>query len=266
MDVLLAYSREVLPHKKTAKNLRYNIASLERWWGDKLVSDVTAVNCRAYAATKRPSAALSDLKRLQSAINHWHREHGPLAAVPKVTMPAPPMARDRWLTKREAAKLLREARKVPYLGRLVLLGLHTGSRPGVLMALKWSQIDLERGVMQRRVDAQAKNKKAPPVRLGRKILMHLRRWHKMDGGKCPLVIHYDGRQMESPHGTWRRAVNAAGLRNVTPHTLRHTRATWLMQRGADLWAAAGHLGMTVKTLEAVYGHHHPDFQSKVADL
>jgi integrase len=44
---------------------------------------------------------------------------------------------------------------------------------------------------------------------------------------------------------------------VTPHTLRHTAATWLMQAGTDLWVAAGYLGMTVETLERVYGHHHP---------
>jgi hypothetical protein len=34
-----------------------------------------------------------------------------------------------------------------------------------------------------------------------------------------------------------------------------------MQRRADLWGAAGYLGMTVALLERTYGHHHPDFQS-----
>jgi hypothetical protein len=33
-----------------------------------------------------------------------------------------------------------------------------------------------------------------------------------------------------------------------------------MQAGADLWDAAGFLGMSVATLERVYGHHHPDYQ------
>jgi len=45
--------------------------------------------------------------------------------------------------------------------------------------------------------------------------------------------------------------------DVTPHTLRHTAATWLMQGGADIWQASRLLGMTVETLERVYGHHHP---------
>jgi hypothetical protein len=36
-----------------------------------------------------------------------------------------------------------------------------------------------------------------------------------------------------------------------------------MQRGCDMWEAAGYLGMTVETLEEVYGHHHPDHQKRI---
>jgi integrase len=43
--------------------------------------------------------------------------------------------------------------------------------------------------------------------------------------------------------------------NVTPHTLRHTAATWLMQLGTDPWEAAGYLGMSVKVLIDTYGLH-----------
>jgi integrase len=44
-----------------------------------------------------------------------------------------------------------------------------------------------------------------------------------------------------------------------PHTLRHSAATWLMQRGVPIWQAAGFLGMGAATLEPTYGHHHPDY-------
>jgi integrase len=50
----------------------------------------------------------------------------------------------------------------------------------------------------------------------------------------------------------------AGLPDVTPHVLRHTAATWLMQLGTDKWEAAEYLGMTAKQLDDTYGHHHPD--------
>src|ERR1019366_5116682 len=67
---------------------------------------------------------------------------------------------------------------------------------------------------------------------------------------------------------FRRAALLAGLSgNVTPHTLRHTAATWLMQSGTDRWQAAGYLGMSVEMLEKVYGHHHPDYlQAAVAAI
>jgi hypothetical protein len=40
----------------------------------------------------------------------------------------------------------------------------------------------------------------------------------------------------------------------------------MMQKGIDLWEAAGFLGMSVKTLEAVYGHHHPAHQEAAANI
>ena len=58
----------------------------------------------------------------------------------------------------------------------------------------------------------------------------------------------------------------AGLKGVTPHIMRHSRATWLMQRGIDMFEAAGHLGMSVETLNRVYGHHHPDYQKAAAEV
>lgn len=58
---------------------------------------------------------------------------------------------------------------------------------------------------------------------------------------------------------FKHAVTLAKLGpGVSPHTLRHTAATWLMQNGTDPWQAAGYLGMSVETLLRVYGHHHPD--------
>ena len=65
--------------------------------------------------------------------------------------------------------------------------------------------------------------------------------------------------MQSVDKAFGNVVRAAGLgHDVTPHVLRHTAATWLMQAGTDVWEAAGYLGMTVEMLSQRYGHHHPD--------
>lgn len=75
------------------------------------------------------------------------------------------------------------------------------------------------------------------------------------------LVEFEGARVGEVNKGFASLVAVAGLGpEVTPHTLRHTAATWLMQSGADLWDAAGFLGMSVATLERVYGHHHPDHQ------
>jgi integrase len=159
-----------------AKQASYSIAALGEWWAGKKLEDVTAKACRSYAEAHRPSWARKNLQLLRAAIRHWHREHGPLPSIPIVILPAKELPRDRWLTRSEAAQLLREARRIPHLARFILLGLYTGSRSKVLLSLQWSWLDLERGVMLRRAPGarESKQKRTPPVRLaikkGRKFV------------------------------------------------------------------------------------------------
>jgi integrase len=266
----LAYAQEHVPHIKSAKQTSYGIADLSEWWGDKTLTDITARSCRKYAAEKRPSWARRNLTVLRAAINYWHEEYGPLPSIPVVVMPPAEPRRERWLTKEEAARLLCAARHTPHLARLILLGLRTGSRLNVLLNLRWDWIDFARGVMLRRSPgtAESKQKRTPPVRLGRKILAHLRRWRRLDGPRCPYVIHYNGQPIARRLGSsWPTAVKRAGLgADVIPHTLRHTRATWLMQEGVDVWEAAGHLGMSPTILMTVYGKHAPEYQKRAAEV
>jgi len=49
---------------------------------------------------------------------------------------------------------------------------------------------------------------------------------------------------------------------LTPHWMRHTCATWLMENDVPVWEAAGYLGMTTEMLESNYGHHRPSHQMK----
>ena len=138
-----------------------------------------------------------------------------------------------------------------------------------ILALKWDQVDWASGILSRLprgAPQDAKNKKrSPPVRIGWRIEAHLRRWQRLDGA-IEYICHLDGQPVVDPHTSWRKAVAAAGLEGVTPHTLRHTRATWMMRAKVPIWEAAGFLGMTTKTLERVYGHHSPEWQERAANI
>lgn len=267
-DVLNAYCAEHLRNMRSAKNTVYNVEALVKWCGARKVSDINAISCGDYAATKTPAAARRDLEVLRAAINHWHRHHGPLPVIPAVILPPKPEPRERWMSRDEVARLLWHARHTPHLARFILLGVYTGSRTGVLLNLEWSWIDLKHGVMSRRAPGttEAKNKRTPKARLGRRILAHLRRWKRIDGKNAKYVCHYNGQKIDKLRRSFPAAVKAAKLKDVTPHILRHSRATWLMRKGVDPWKAAGHLGMSVETLTKNYAHHHPDFQKEAAEV
>jgi integrase len=263
----LTYASEHLPHTATAKNVSYHIEALAQWWGDKPLSEITAKACRAYAKTKTRAAARRDLETLRAAINYWHREYGPLPSVPVVILPHAPEPRDKWLTRQEADRLLRAAERTEHLKRFILLGLQTGSRTSAILSLTWDRIDFVAGVMLRRGygETESKTKKTPPVRLGKRILALLREWRAQDGDRGKYVVHWNGQQIKQIHRAFYRATKEAGVR-ASPHTLRHTRATWVMQDGdVPPWEAAGHLGMSLKTLQK-YAKHSPDFQKRAAEV
>jgi integrase len=92
----------------------------------------------------------------------------------------------------------------------------------------------------------------------------MRRWVRR-GIVISHFVEWNGAPVKSVKTGFRHAVKLAALwGKVTPHTLRHTAATWLMQRGVPIWQAAGYLGMSATMIERTYGHHHPDYMRAAA--
>lgn len=267
-DVLLMYAEA-----KPADPVPYHCRALAPFWHDKTLDDISATNCRAYVASRKvkPATARRELETLTAAIRFCAKEHKTPTAL--VTYPDKAEPRSRWLTREEAAGLLRAAWRQGnrHLARFILVGLYTGTRHGAILGLQWQAnvtggwVDLERGVMHRRGTAQKQTRKRqPPVKLNPKLLAHLRRWHRTDNGMGPVVT-YNGGTMKKERRAWARARDAAGLgRDVTPHVLRHTTVTWLLQEGVSTWDTGGFVGMSEKTVREVYGHHSPHFQSRAA--
>lgn len=283
-DVISIYATDRGPSVARPDELAMRAEALLRWWGDKPLSEVNGANCRAYVAYRGVvPAARRELEDLRAAINS-HRREGLCSEVVGVWLPKKSEARNRWLTRSEAARLLwtawraiskhrrRSGQEVvlrqvgKHLARFILVGLYTGTRSGAICGASVERVDgrgyvdLERGLFYRRAQgARETKKRQPPVRLPAHLLAHMRRWHRL--GLCNnAVVEWNGKPVGSVRWSFASAVEKAGLEDVTPHTLRHTAATWLMQQGCDLWEAAGYLGMTVETLQTVYGHHHPDYQ------
>lgn len=64
---------------------------------------------------------------------------------------------------------------------------------------------------------------------------------------------------KKPRMTKGKLVPGSVQSDVTPHVLRHTKATWMAQAGVSMFDIAGVLGDSVETVTKTYAHHHPDY-------
>ena len=268
-DVLSTYAKEHIKHTVSGKHILYDIGHLNKWWGKKRVTEISAAACRAYTAHRNAGAcARRELAFLNAAIQYWKANHAPMMSTPKIKLPPKPAPRQDFMTRSEAAKFLIHARRTPHLARFFLIGWYTGSRRSVITGLKWSMVDLETGIMQRKERGAVQTKKrSPPVKLGSRILCHLRRWKRMDGGSAEHIVNYRGKQISRPCSSWDRIRKDAKLPSyVVPHVLRHSRATHALKQGVSPWEVANALGMSVTVLMNHYGHHAPDWQKDAANV
>lgn len=274
-DVMLMYFRDVPANSPSRATIGYHMKALEPFWGVKTLADVKGSTCRAYVAQRPVKArtARHELKALQTAINHWHKE-SPLVAVPKVTLPKVTDKRERVLERSEVAAMLWACRELEYkhVARYILIGIANGTRKAATLKLRWTEslsnghIDFDRQIMYRRGAAESEtSKKRPPVTIDIKLLSFLSRWKNKSNSD--FVIGYNGSGIEEIGKAFNAVVKEAGLgRDVTPHTLRHTCASWALW-GRDAkglrpatkpltnFEVGGLIGASSSTVERVYGHH-----------
>lgn len=281
------YLEEHAPTTAAPERLIAAVKPLDAFWGDLPVSAIRGATCRKYARERgRADGTIRrELNVLQAALNHCLRE-GYLLSAPKVVRPPRPPAKERWLTRREAAWLLRAARNLnrdgQHLADFILCGLYTGSRKQTiltlhinLLSLTGGHVDTVNGLIYRRPGAKSETKKRqPPARLPAKYLAHLRR--QAAHGRNYVVEDYKGRRIGDIKTGWNKARLLAtdlaakhgiaiNLSDVTPHTLKHTAITWALQRGATMWDVAGYFGTSVETIERVYAHHAPNHMQSAVE-
>ena len=286
--MIAVYLADVVPGQARPHKAGERAERLLLWWGDKALSAVTGASCRAYAAWREnDGGARRDLQDLSAAIGHHHRE-GLHRDVVRVVLPPKGEARQRWLTRGEAARLLwtcwrtreiqngrpTDKRPLRHLSRFLLMGLYTGSRPGDALRASWlpgpsrSYVDFRSLVFNRRPGGAAETtKRQPAVKIAPRLMAHLRRWHVIDmAASRTWVVEFDGQPIASVKTALARAVKLAGIPGgVTGYTLRHTLASWMVQRGRlSTREIAEYLGTSEPMILKHYGHLSPDYQLRAA--
>jgi len=166
-------------------------------------------------------------------------EHLP---IPKVPLKLPTV-----LTQEEVQRMIEAASHLMH--RTILMTLYsTGMRRGELCRLKVSDIDSQRKIIHIRVGKGSKDRDVP---LSATLLETLREyWRWLKPKTWPFPGYVRGWRSDVPmtdkvvwHACKQAAERAGITKRVSPHTLRHSYATHLLEAGADL-----------RTIQYLLGH------------
>jgi integrase/recombinase XerC len=223
---------------------------------------VAALHEAGYAKT----SVARRLATLRSFFRFAQRE-GLAASNPAKPMrnPRPDRKLPHFLTTEEIARLLEAPPSSEPLGlrdRAILESMYSaGLRVSETVGVNEEDLDLESGLV--RVRGKGKRERLSP--LGNYAVQALQRWLKVrqvsprepKGGAAPLFINKFGRRLttRSVARMLEKHIRQAALdTRTTPHTLRHSFATHLLDRGADIRSVQELLGHKSLVTTQIYTH------------
>ncbi len=185
-------------------------------------------------------------------------------AMPEVLLPAAARKLPHTLSSEDIARLLAQPDPSTALGArdqaMLELLYATGLRVSELVALEMRNVSLQGDYLT----VKGKGSKVRPVPFGRWARERLDRYLKqarprlLKGKSSGFVFTNRSGKRMTRQGFWkliRRYALAAGIaRRVTPHTLRHSFATHLLEGGADLRAVQAMLGHADISTTQIYTH------------
>ncbi len=182
--------------------------------------------------------------------------------------------RTRFLTREEANLLLECLQKHSmYVYDIALVSLYCGLRLGEIFNLQWGDVDLKHELIHVR---DRKNKESGVAYLPKIVSEMLAMRYSACSHKANEYVfsNNDGTVKQFMSKTFMQAVNELGLNKdiedsrekVVFHTLRHTFASWLAQKGVSMFELAELMGHKDIQMTQRYSHHSPDKLRKAAML
>ncbi|MBQ9600708.1 MAG: site-specific integrase [Neisseriaceae bacterium] len=250
-------------HKKSIKEDKQMIRRLTALRGmylDDITRDLVMDTVKDFGRTNATKNRFIQLIRaiLNRAMKQWEW----LETVPYFSLYSEPKCRIRWLTTDEAQRLIATA--PPYLSRIIRFSLSTGLRRSNVQFLRWSQIDLNRKVAWFAAD-NMKSGRPLGVSLNEPAMQVLYEQQ----GKHDVFVFTNSKGTPLKNWQWRdwkMALKKAEIENFRFHDLRHTWASWLVQRGVPLVVLQEMGGWESVSMVQRYAHLAPDHLHKHSAL
>ena len=205
------------------------------------------------------------VKAVQTILNHAARDWGWKTTAPKLRLYPEPNGRKLALT---AEQVWRGIERLPEHSRdIALYACATMHRRGNITGLRWEWIDMERQILTipgadaDTGDRLVKNGEDIVIPLNDTAMSVLKRRATASDRHPTLVFHWRGEKIHQVvTKRWRRewAATMGGKTKVLLHTMRHSAASWLVQRGINEatiawlggWALPTQLGAMKRYLHA----------------
>jgi len=275
------------PSPNTVDNYHWSFGHLKPALGRTKITELNSIDVEQFLVRRRDERNLSknSLQRLKShlaaALREAQRRDWLVRNVAEIArVPSSHTKQRRSLTEDQAAALLAEAVGHP-LHAAILVGLTRGLRPGEILGLRWTDLDLDANPPTMHI-RQAIKRENNQLRLGEPktpkskrtlvvpdvavaaLRSHRTRqnrdrlangdvWHDLDLVFCTQI----GTLIDPSNfrREFKKLTRAAGLRDWTPYEMRHSAVSLLAAAGVpidQLADLAGHRDAT--TLLSVYRH------------
>ena len=270
-DFLTHLALERGASRHTVAAYRGDLAQLQEFLRgrDVDIDDASADDLEAFAgALERAGLAPATRRRRLAAARSLLRHRGRIGARPLdaraiVALPRLPKRLPRVLSAEQAALIVEhpDASPLGLRDRAALELLYGGGlRVSELTGLRPGDLDLERGIV--RVEGKGGRQRIVPVgrlaaEAGRRYLSRGRPYLGKQQEAAAFLLNARGRRIsrQGVFGIVRGHAAAAGIGEpVTPHVLRHSFATHLLERGADLRVVQELLGHASVATTEIYTH------------
>ena len=257
------------PNKRCWKTDEYYLKRIKEFLNNLYLDEISPLHIEKYKAERlkqrvQPSTVnrcLAIIKKMFNLAVDWEfLEKNQIGKVKLFS--EKDNLKERILTKKEEIRLLKASSE--HLKTILIVALNAGMRLGEILSLQWSQIDLSRKTI--RVE-KTKSGRIRIININSNLLDELLKLKKRSGDCVYLFINpRTGKPLTTVKTAFKAACRRAGVQGLRFHDLRHSFASRLVEKGADLITVKDLLGHSSVKITERYTHSQKEQKKRAVEL